>query len=151
MRCRRLAYPGLAHCCFDCLLHNGLVNMITALLAGLGIYPPLRLRKYELPSPFRRSVRILSVQRVGQLHSSVAIIPIAPVGILFTRSTCSFNCTLTFSGSIVRRSLSPLPSRMMISPEAKSNLSRATEGTPSTASRPHTSMFLSTSARPSND
>src|SRR5689334_17251486 len=50
-------------------LHNRFMNMVAALFSGLMIYPKILLRKYPLPTPFARSVRIFTIESVRHLNT----------------------------------------------------------------------------------
>src|SRR5437867_7736212 len=64
---RWLRDPRSADRVFHRSLEHGLMEMVTATLAGLGVHVKTRGRKYPLPPQFAPGVRVLAYQRARQL------------------------------------------------------------------------------------
>jgi len=52
-----LDYPGLSNCFLDSPLENRFVNVVSPLLPGLGVLPPLLLGECPLPPPVACTIR----------------------------------------------------------------------------------------------
>jgi hypothetical protein len=59
------------------LLDQGGIQVVTALLPGLGITPAVVLREHPLPAPFPGGIRDFPRKGMGQLHPAPACRPIA--------------------------------------------------------------------------
>jgi len=73
---------GLSDSLQDRLLNKRFVNVVPALLAGLGVSPTAFLWEYELPAPLAIGVRILPGQRMRQFHAAVTVRQVLLVNLL---------------------------------------------------------------------
>ena len=51
-------------------LKDRFVNMMTALQAGLCVFPTVVLREHPLPTPVRSRIRVFAVERIGHLDAT---------------------------------------------------------------------------------
>lgn len=64
---------GLDDGLVDRPLEQGLVHVVAALLAGVGVFPAAGLREHPLPRPILTGVDVFAVQGFGQFHQAPAV------------------------------------------------------------------------------
>jgi hypothetical protein len=109
----RLGDSGFLHRLFYRLLQHGLVQMVPAPFSRNLICKMTGCRKYPLPTQLFPRVGIFALKRIRQSNSAQASLKIASVE-EFIPSRCFASGSFTAAGSIVCRSLSPLPARTTI-------------------------------------
>ncbi len=119
VRPHRFGYPDASSRFADGPLRHGLVQVMPTPLARARVGRDGRGGKDPLPPPFAVRLWVFTRQRVGKRDASEPCRQV-PTWSVRTRSRCARRRGTTADGSIVTRSLSPLPSRISISPRPKS-------------------------------
>lgn len=103
----RLVDAGGARGDADSPLHGLVLHMMATHHPGARIDRQSGRRKNVLPHPFATRLRILAIQREGQIHLAMPRDQVLPMQL--ARRSCSRKAGTTLAGSMVTRSLAPLP------------------------------------------